>query len=64
MRTTGPAGNAEIAAIVWSIIRVIVSVEKSGSLKSGVCSTIPCSRSFEPRNPAFVDFADDAKPWR
>ena len=35
--TTGAAGSASIAAPTCSTIRVIVSVEKSGSLKSGVC---------------------------
>ena len=39
-------GSASMALPTCSTIREIVSVEKSGSLKSGVCSSMPCSRSL------------------
>jgi hypothetical protein len=42
----------------------MVSVEKSGPLRSGVSNSRPSSRSFEAKNVAFDDFADDANPWR
>ena len=45
MRTIGP-GSASMAFPTCSTIREIVSVEKSGSLRSGVCSSMPSSRSL------------------
>ena len=45
MRMMGP-GNASMASPTCSTIREIVSVEKSGSLRSGVRSSIPSSRSL------------------
>jgi hypothetical protein len=50
--------------VTWPIIRLTVSVEKSGSLKSGVCRVIPRSRSLDAKNAALVDRPDDAKPWK
>ena len=41
MRATGPGGRAAIVASTCPIIRVVVSVEKSGSLRSGQCSAHP-----------------------
>ena len=45
-------------------MRVIVSVEKSGWLKSGHRTSMPCSRSRSLKYPTFVDFGDEAKPCR
>ena len=66
MRTTGPlpAVAVDRARPTWSIIRVTVSDRKSGSLKSGVRSWMPCGRSFEAKNAALDDCADEAKPCR
>ena len=63
MRTTGP-DSPSIAFPTRSTIRVMVSVEKSGSLRSGVCSSTPCSRSFPAKKVAFEDRAEEAKPCR
>ena len=43
-------------------MRVSVSVAKSGWLKSGHRTPIPCSRSRSVKYPTFVLFGDEAKP--
>jgi hypothetical protein len=43
-------------------IREMVSVEKSGWLKSGVCIFTPHSASRSPKNCAFDDIGEDANP--
>ena len=53
-----------MSAANWSSIRVIVSDEKSGSLKSGQRSVRPCARSRSAKYAAFFDCAEEAKPWR
>jgi hypothetical protein len=53
-----------MAVDTCAIMRVMVRVEKSGSLKSGVSSATPRSASFAAKKEAFDDFAEDAKPWR
>ncbi len=55
IRTTGPEPASSSAWPTWSIMRVIVSARKSGSLKSGVRSVMPCSRSLAAKNAALDD---------
>ncbi len=45
-------------------MRVTVSVEKSGSLKSGVTTCTPCAASLVRKNAALDDCADEAKPCK
>jgi hypothetical protein len=45
-------------------IRLTVSVEKSGALKSGVCISMPCAESFDRKNAALDECADEAKPCK
>ncbi len=45
-------------------MRVTVSVLKSGSLKSGIWSSMPWLAKRDAKNAAFDDFADEAKPCR
>ncbi len=46
MSVTGPGGSARIAACTCASMRLTVSVEKSGRLKSGVWTSTPCAASF------------------
>ena len=55
MSTTGPGGNASMAARTCPIIRVVVRVSKAGSLKSGTCRGHPCRAKRSARNAALVD---------
>ena len=68
--TTGPGGNAAIAVSTWPIMRVVVSVSKAGSLKSGACSVERASAARARCAPEVdvLAFAaacgDDAKPMQ
>ena len=64
MSATGPGGSAARASSSWPSIRVTVTCSKSGSLKSGQCSSSPCARRRSAKNAALVDVGDDAKPCR
>ena len=45
-------------------MRVTVIVPKSGALRSGATSVTPTSANRSAKYCAFVDRADEAKPWR
>ena len=64
MSATGPGGPSSIASCTCWIMRLTVSVEKSGALKSGVCISTPCAESLDRKNAAFDECADEAKPCR
>ncbi len=47
-----------------SSMRVMVSDEKSGWLRSGHSTSMPCSCRRSVTYATFVDFGDEANPWR
>ena len=64
MSTTGPAGRAATVSATCAIMRDVVSVEKSGRLRSGQCSVMPQAASRSRNSAAFEEAGDDANPWR
>ena len=64
MSVTGPGPSACTTSCTWPSMRLTVKVEKSGALKSGVCTATPWASSFERKNAALDDWADEAKPCR
>ena len=64
MSTTGPAGRAATVSATCAIMRDVVSVEKSGWLRSGQWNATPRAASRRFRNSAFDDAGDEAKPCR
>jgi len=63
MSATGDVAASTTAAVCPSI-RVTVSVEKSGSLRSGQANGTPRAASSLPNLVAFDEAGEDAKPWR
>jgi MFS family permease len=64
IRTVGAGGRLRIACCSCDIIRVTVSVSKSGPFRSGQCRVMPCCASRRSKNCALVDAGEEAKPCK